>query len=148
MDAPFSAATLAVYSDTHPAAAVSAVLGIEPARMFEIGDENRSPKTGRLYGFRKHSAWLYSSADAHEGADGFTALRELLANLGDLAALGAALATLRPHYRTVVRWSGTVSAQGNFELEASVIADLAQLGCDLYGTAHHEDLDETDSLPS
>lgn len=138
---------MSLYSDTHPAAAVSAVLGLEPTKLHEIGDENRSPKTGRLYGHYKNSAWNYDIPSQTPPTDGFTALRELLANLGDLTALGAALATLRPHYRTVIRWTGTVSPQGNFVLEASVIADLAALGCDLYGSAHYED-DDTDSLPS
>lgn len=147
MEAPFSAATLALYSDTHPAAAVSAVLGLEPSKLHESGGENRGQKTGRLYGHYTSSAWLYDVAQTTAPTDGFTALRELLANLGDLTALGAALATLRPHYRTVIRCSGTVSSQGNFELEASVIADLALLGCDLYGSAHYEDDGDTDSLP-
>jgi hypothetical protein len=144
----FSLASLAIYSSTHPAAPLSALLGLTPAKMHEAGDENRSRKTGRLYGHYRHSAWIYDPAGppAAPDDDGFSGLRNLLVELGDLDRLGAALATLRPQYRTVIRWSGTVSSQGNFEIEASLIAALARLGCDLYGTAHYEDGDDTDSL--
>jgi len=136
-------ATLALYSETHPAAPISAALGLVPTKMHEIGDANQSPKTGRIYGYYKHSAWIYDLG-THAAApddDGFSALRALLAHLPDI---GGALAELRPHYRTVIRWSGTVSSQGNFTIEAELIAALAALGCDLYGSAYDEDEDEDD----
>lgn len=115
-----------------------------PTKTHEIGDANQSAKTARIYGHFKHSAWVLDveTPPTSPEDDGFTALRALLEQLPDI---GGALAELRPRYRTVIRWSGTVSGQGNFAMEAELIAALAALGCDLYGTAYPEDDEDVET---
>ncbi len=134
--ARWSKATLAIYSDTGTAARVTDVLGLVPHSAHEKG-ERRIKKTGEYPPYKK-STWIYEpdeSAIQKHDLTGFAALRALVA---DIRHLAEALGSLRPEYDTQIRWSGEVSVQGNFEIEAELLAALGVLGCTFVGTAHTE----------
>ena len=132
-----SRATLGIYSETHRADAVSAVVGLEPTSLHEK-DERRMGKDGREYSPYPSSAWLLDAQVdvAEPGIDpSFVAVFELL----DLIeSRGDALARLRPQYSTVIWWSGEVTVQGNFVIPARELARLGALGCDLLGSLSPE----------
>lgn len=132
----WSKATLSIYSDTGMSAHVTDVLGLIPKSANEKGDR-RTRKT-REYSPHKQSGWHYESATSNIEADDTTGFAALRALVNDIRHLSDPLATLRPEYKTIIRWSGEVSVQGNFEIEAELLADLGALGCNLYGTAYHE----------
>ncbi|CAN5236173.1 hypothetical protein BH09ACT5_BH09ACT5_10980 [soil metagenome] len=134
--ARWSAATLSIYSDTGLAAHVSEALGLVPRSAHEKGD--RRVGKSREYAPYKSSGWHYepdASKIEPDDTTGFAALRALVA---DIRHLSGALASLRPEYATIVRWSGEVSVQGNFVMEPELLADLGALGCQFYGTAYTE----------
>ncbi len=134
--ARWSKATLSIYSDTGTSAHVTEVLGLVPESSNEKGDR-RIRKT-REYAPYAQSTWHYEhdeSLTEDDDETGFAALRALVA---DIRHLSDALATLRPEYKTVIRWSGEVSVQGNFVIESELLADLGALGCELFGTAYTE----------
>lgn len=140
----FSRATLALYSNTGLASSVTEVLGLSPTGVHEKGDR-RLGKNGREYSPYATSVWTYgpdqSGIDANDES-GFASLKALLRDIGDRAD---ALAALRPEYTTAIRWSGDVSLQGNFVIDAETIVALGPLGCDFYGTAYPEDGTELSS---
>ena len=126
----YSKASLSVISETHAAADVSAVLGLEPTTTAEIGD--RKARSGLP---RKYSLWVLDASD-DDAADGgsFDSL-EILADL--LRGKEAALATLRENYSTNIVYGGfSDSSQGGFVFPAALMADLGALGCDFLGTAY------------
>ncbi|WP_309615415.1 DUF4279 domain-containing protein [Salinibacterium sp.] len=140
--ARWSIATLSIYSDTGTSAHVSAMLGLVPKSTHEKGDRHIG-KTQEFAPY-KRSMWSYEpdkSKIEPNDTTGFAALRALVADIRDLSG---PLAALRPRYDTIIRWSGEVSAQGGFEIEAKLMADLGTLGCDLYGTAYTEFASEAD----
>ena len=140
----FSAATLSIQSDTDLASAVEAILGLAPDSIHEKGDV-RTDRRGRELSPYKYSVWSYSPPkESIDPADdsGFAALRALVK---DIRGCADGLAKLRPRYLTAIRWSGEVSAQGNFVIDANLMVDLGLLGCEFWGTAHQEfdpDLDD------
>lgn len=141
MRGPWSRASLTLHSSTHPASEVDDVLGLTATRMHEKGDRKRNRKTGEEHAPQKLSAWIFEPVMPPVTPDDgpFTALRVLLEQVGDR---GDALAALRPRYSTAIYWSGVVSGQGGFTMEADLIAGLARLGCDLHGAAYSEDLED------
>ena len=133
-----SIATLAVDSGTHSAAGVTRALGIAPTSSFEIGDPTRNALAGRAPGaVHGHAHWSFT-ADENQIDDsdetGFASLRVLIDVFRNKAE---ALASLRPAYETVIWWSGfSDSWQGGFVMLPDLLADLAALGCELYGTTY------------
>lgn len=123
-----SKASLSVISETHAAADVSAVLGLEPTTTAEIGD--RKSLSGLP---RKYSLWVLD-APTPAGRDDLDPIGALAELLRDKAP---ALETLREHYTTEIVYGGfSDSGQGSFVFPAKVMADLGALGCDLLGTAY------------
>lgn len=146
--ARWSKATLAIYSDSGTAANVTEVLGLTPKSAHEKGDR-RIGKTGE-YPPYKQSTWIYESDASKIDLDdstGFAAVRALVA---DIRHLSGELAALRPEYDTQIRWSGEISSQGNFVIEAELLAELGALGCDFLGTAYHKIEEDvaTDDTPT
>jgi heme-degrading monooxygenase HmoA len=122
-------ATLSVTSSTHPASAVSQILGMEPDRMREVGEPRGSS------GAFPHSVWSVEGRDRSGG--GF----DSHARLDDLAARlhgkHSEIDRLREHYDVRVVYSGfSDSTQGGFVFPASTMAVLGALGCDISGTAY------------
>ena len=138
-----SSASLSIYSDTHKASDVSAIMGLEPSTLWEKGDRRIDTKREREYKPRTQSGWHFDAdSSLNDPADdsGFAALRVLLT---DLANKSAALGSLRPHYRTVIRWIGeTGTTQGNFAMDADLIVAMGALGCEFWGTIIEDDPDE------
>lgn len=134
----FSRSTLSIYSETHPASAISAVLGLEPSALHERGDR-RIGRNGREYGPYATSSWHYdlnNPVDVDD-ATGTCSLRALVEAISDRAD---ALSSLRPNYTTAIRWSADVrSDQGNFEIPGDLMIALGLLGCDLYGTVYPDE---------
>jgi hypothetical protein len=142
-----SLCSLSVYSDTRTASEITEVLGVEPTRANEKGDPTPAGLTGRdleeRYLVHQRSQWTYDADQSMidpRDRTGFGSLRVLVDIFKDRAA---ALASLRPDCETIIRWSDdSDSSQGGFVLPADLIADLAILGCDLFGTAYLADLVE------
>jgi len=134
-----SIASLGIYSATHRAEDVTAILGLEPTKMHERGDI-RVGKTRRKFAPYRTSAWVFDAGkdktnDPNDDS-GFAAVTVLLDAIGDR---GDALAQLRPHYTTAIRWTGEVSPQGNFVIDGELMTRLGRLGCHFYGSAFNED---------
>ncbi|GAB3605860.1 hypothetical protein GCM10027413_12690 [Conyzicola nivalis] len=123
-----SKASLSIISETHAAAEVDAVLGLEPTRTAEIGD--RKALSGLP---RKYSLWVLE-AEAHDGLDPLESLAEVL------RGKAAALESLRGNYSTEIVYGGfSDSSQGSFVFSAGLMADLGALGCDFLGTTYLEE---------
>jgi len=121
-----SKASLSIISETHPAADVSAVLGLEPSRTAEIGD--RKSLSGLP---RKYSLWVLDEPSGRGDSDPLESLAELL------RGKAPALSELRENYTTEIVYGGfSDSGQGSFVFPAGVMADLGVLGCDFLGTAY------------
>jgi heme-degrading monooxygenase HmoA len=126
-----SKASLSIISETHAAADISAVLGLEPSRTAEIGD--RKSLSGLP---RKYSLWVLDAPEPEERGD--LDPLESLAEL--LRGKAPALEALRENYTTEIVYGGfSDSGQGSFVFSASLLADLGALGCDLLGTAYLEE---------
>jgi hypothetical protein len=124
-------ASLVIQSRTEPAGPLTAALGLTPSRVSEIGR-------------RPHSNWIYETEVAIPPEDPesnrFASVRELLARI---APIGPQLRTLRPRYEYRIDWGGfSDSTQGGFVLPADVLAGLAALDCDLWGTVYLDERDE------
>ena len=77
---------------------------------------------------------------AGDSFSSLVALAELLSDKRDN------LASLRPACTTIVVWGGfSDSDQGGFVFPAPLLADLGYLGCDLYGTAYLQEVEEPDA---
>jgi len=127
-----SRATLAIYSATGRASRVSEILGLAPTSVIEKDDIRA--RHGIDHAPFKRSGWFYEPSESKLDPDdstGFAALRALVA---DIRHLSSRLATLRPEYDTVIRWKGEVSVLGEFAIDADLLGDLGQLGCELRGT--------------
>ncbi|WP_375387936.1 DUF4279 domain-containing protein [uncultured Amnibacterium sp.] len=142
-------ATLAVHCRDESAAAVSAILGIEPTRMWEQGDLFRNIRTGlpNAEGRRRQAgAWLYrvefAGGPDREDQTGCGALTELLRVFADRVE---DIRSLQDRYDVIVRWSGdSDSWQGGFVFPARVLTGLAALGCALHGDAYLTGTEEDD----
>ncbi|HEY4153164.1 MAG TPA: hypothetical protein VGM38_07555 [Pseudolysinimonas sp.] len=139
--------TLAVYSQLRTAAEMTAVLDLEPHESNEVGEPTRAALAGRdlkpeaMAYQRAH--WSFTADESlvdPEDETGFSSLRVLLDVFRDRAN---AISSLRPDCETVIWWSGdSDSSQGGFVIPADLLADIALLGCDLYGTAYLIDEDD------
>jgi len=146
-----SSASLAIYSDTHTAAEVTALLGVEPTGGGEIGDAKHPPRLDRerqpaRQFFYKQSTWLFDVPDGADSDDesGFASVRRLLDIFGPKSEV---LGELRRNYRTIIWWAGfSDSSQGGFVMPAELLSDLGELGCDLFGTVYTGDVDLVDEL--
>ena len=133
-------ASLAVFSETHSAFAVSGILGLEPSRSYERGDRH-----GRGL-VRAGSGWIFhppeTEADADSDADSAAADddSQLDALLRALRGKASALAELRENYDIEIGYTGfSDSERGSFSFSADTIAQLGELGCGLLGTVHLEE---------
>ena len=129
-----SKATLAIYSVTGTASHVTEVLGLTPTSAIEKHDIR--VRHGREHAPFKRSGWFYEPDESKLDPDdptGFAALRALVA---DIRHLSSRLATLRPEYDTVIRWKGEASLLGEFAIDADLLGELGQLGCELRGTVY------------
>jgi hypothetical protein len=140
------AASLCIYSDTHLASAVSDVLGLTPDTVGEVGDPKAPVRfdaegvAQRQY-FYKQATWILdvSADDARDSAadDDTAGLQSILVLAERLAGKELALASLRPHYETIIRWYGVSgSSQGGFVMPIGLIERLAKLGCNLFGNLY------------
>ena len=121
-----SKASLSIISETHPAADVSGILGLEPSRTAEIGD--RKSLSGLP---RKYSLWVLDAPTQRGDSDPLESLAELLRGKAE------ALRGLRENYTTEIVYGGfSDSGQGSFVFPASAMADLGVLGCDFLGTVY------------
>ncbi|KQR90578.1 hypothetical protein ASF93_01900 [Microbacterium sp. Leaf347] len=141
---------MSIYSDVRTAAEITSVLGLEPHDSHDIGEPTKAAlrgmdlKPGAMSYQQAH--WSLSADDAlvdPEDETGFASLRVLVDSFRDRAE---ALAALRADCETIIWWSGdSDSSQGGFVIPADLLADLARLGCDLYGTAFLDDDDDDDA---
>jgi len=126
-----STASLSIISETHAAADVAAVLGLEPTRTAEIGD--RKSLSGLP---RKYSLWVLDAPEP-AGRGDLDPLESLVALL---RGKESALETLRENYTTEIVYGGfSDSGRGSFVYSAALLAGLGALGCDLLGTAYLEE---------
>jgi hypothetical protein len=132
--------TLSIYSHARTAAEITAILGLQPSESAEKGEPKRAALAGRQLAPRhmtyERSQWSFDAEKSAADPDdetGFASLRVLVDVFRDKGQL---LESLRADCETIVWWSGdSDSSQGGFVLPADLLADLARLGCDLYGTA-------------
>ena len=123
------------------------MLELEPSTWGEKGDLTRAGRAGRNLAPERlryeRTFWSLTETDDDTTVDdqtGASALRTLVARLVPRAH---ALEELRRGGETVLRWSGdSDSTQGGFVLEADLVGQLAELGCDVLGTAY---LDEEEN---
>jgi hypothetical protein len=131
-------ASLAIYSETHPAAHVTGVLGLQPSRSYERGD-----RFGRGL-VRAGSGWFLDAPPADADATEDSRLDVLVRML---RGASPALARLRENYDTEIGYTGFADSEhGSFAFSAGTIAQLAELGCGLTGSVHLEEPDP-DSQP-
>jgi hypothetical protein len=136
-----SRSSLSIYSEIRTAKEMTVVLGLTPDISEEMGEPTRAALAGRTlkpqYMTNQRAHWSFDAdedtADPNDQTR-FASLRVLIDAIRDSAQ---ALESLRPDCETVIWWSGySDSVQGGFVMPADLIADLALLGCDLYGTAY------------
>jgi hypothetical protein len=141
----YNISSLALYSESGGHERVTEVLGLEPKRTRNKGDR-KTGKDGRQYSPVRHSVWIYdppeSEVDPNDDS-GFATLRALVNAVRDRAD---ALASLRPEYRTVIWWSGEVSPQGNFAIDADIVVGLGLLGCEFYGSVSLEEIPDEEEV--
>jgi hypothetical protein len=146
-----SRSSLSLYSELRTAAEITVVLSLEPDDSEEMGEPTRAARAGRnlspKYMIDQRAHWSLDadpSAVDPDDKTGFGSLRVLVAAIRNSAP---ALESLRPDCETIIWWSGySDSVQGGFVKPADLIANLALLGCDLYGTAYFdEDDDDNDN---
>ena len=148
------AASPCIYSDTHLASAVSDVLVLTPDSVGEVGDPKAPVRfdaegvAQRQY-FYEQATWIFNvwADDARASAtDDDTAGFQSIAVLAEtLAGKELALASLRPHCVTIIRWPGdSGSSQGGFVMPIELIERLAKLGCNLFGNLYSFVEDDVD----
>lgn len=142
-------ATLVISSPDHPAYYVTQVLGLEPDWSAEKGDlrprqgdQAAEPIRRRVY---DTSMWVLEvdsnpgtkMAMVEDDAKGFGTLQVLADRL---LGRGAAIAQIRVDYKVELTWYGTAGAsQAGFMLPTTLLADLAELGLDVFCTVYSHD---------
>jgi heme-degrading monooxygenase HmoA len=141
-------ASLRLFSETHRAADVTAVLGLEPTRSAERGDPKgraRRDASGALVPHLVHrtSLWQLDAPEMPEmlqkvegaeepGGHAFEAVERLVELLRGRATQ---LAQLRENYEMDIVYGGfSDSWQGGFVVPAPLLVELGELGCDLLGS--------------
>ncbi len=132
-----SAASLVITSATLTVEQITQSLGITPTTSRNIGDPHGAPRPDAsgvvVQRTARETFWRLDSGAglASDSFSSMVALAELLRGKRDH------LASLRPLCTTVIVWGGfSDSEQGGFVFPAALLADLAALGCDLFGTAY------------
>jgi hypothetical protein len=130
-------ASLSIKSVTHPAAEVTAILGLTPTIIAERGDPVGKLRTGAdgkpSMRERTSSIWVLDgpASDPDDGS-GFSSVQALVEVL---TGKEAQLERLRAHYFVEIAWSGfSDRPQAGFLLPAELLAALGALGCDFHGT--------------
>lgn len=142
-------ATLVISSPDHPAYYVTQVLGVEPDWSAEKGDlrprqgdQANEPIRRRVF---DTSMWVLEvdsnpgtkMAVVEDDAKGFGTLQVLADRL---LGRGAAIAQIRVDYKVELTWYGTAGgSQAGFMLPTTLLADLAELGLDVYCTVYGHD---------
>jgi hypothetical protein len=125
-----SRATLSVYSELLSVAEITRLLDTEPHESVERGASTRAK-----WSYRANPA----SIDRSDGS-GFAAVQVIADAFRDHAM---ALRDLRESCEIILWWSGdSDSSQGGFVIPSALLVDLADMGCDLYGTAFLSGADE------
>ncbi len=145
-----SRSSISIYSDSRSAVEMTKALEIQPHHSNELGDPTRSALAGRVlkpeYMTYQRARWSFDADQSlidPEDETGFGSLRVLVNVFRPRAA---ALASLRADCETIIWWSGdSDSSQGGFVIPADLLADLAILGCDLYGTAYLDEDGDADN---
>ena len=129
-------ASLSIKSLTHTAAAVTAVLGLEPTATAELGDPVGRVRTGwdgkPSMRERTHSIWVLDSPEmlSAEESD-FSSVHGLIEAL---QAKRTALDKLREHYFIEIAWNGySDRMQAGFLIPADLLAAMGALGIDFHG---------------
>lgn len=140
-----SSASLVITSKTLTAEQITQELGIEPSASGNTGDPHGAPRPDAsgvvVQRTARETYWRLDSGAGH-AADSFSSLVALADLLRDKRDN---LESLRPMCTTVISWGGfSDSGQGGFVFQASLLADLGALGCDLYGTAYLSEVDPND----
>jgi heme-degrading monooxygenase HmoA len=142
-------ASLRLFSETHRAEDVTAVLGPEPTKTAERGDRKASARrdaSGALITPLLHrtSLWQLDAPDVPEGVEeasghAFESVERLVELVRDRAGQ---LAKLREHYDIdIVYGAFSDSWQGGFVIPAPLLVDLGALGADLLGSVYLEEPD-------
>ena len=130
-------ASLSLFSETHPASAVTAVLGLTPTLTYEKGD---ATVRGRV---RKTSGWILDAPPADDPADDSNSYSRLESLARMLRGKAPALARLREDYDTYIGYGGfSDSDQGGFYFPAETMAELGALGCTWMGEVYLEEPDD------
>lgn len=126
-----SSASLVITSQTHTSAAVTVKLGIQPDRSYEKGDPKGRPRPGREQLYHKHSVWVISREEGEPGSNsGFEGLAAALEGKEHV------LEELRHDYAMRIWWNGfSDSGQPGFDFTAEALRRIAELGCDVAGSA-------------
>ena len=135
-----SRATLSVHGTGTTAAAIADALGMAGHEENERGDATKAASAGRRVGPGRdvppRSHWSWTAPDELIDPDDQTGFGAVQALVSVFAGKAAALESLRPDCETIIWWSGdSDSSQGGFVVPAGLLRALAELGCDLYGTA-------------
>jgi Domain of unknown function (DUF4279) len=140
-------ATLVISSPSHPAAYVTASLGIQPDWSAEKGDPRPRNGVAEHEPIRRRtfdaSMWVLEvfsdpatkMAMDDDDAKAFGTLQVLVDRL---MGRGETLVQLRQHYTVQLSWYGI---SGGFVLPIQLLRDLAELGLDLSGNVYEHDDD-------
>lgn len=132
-----SVASLAIGSTVLTSAEITSILGIQPSSSHEMGDPKgkaRPDSTGAFVQRHYDSAgWMWHAPESDDTSDEGDSSLAALVTL--FSSKTAELETLRADCRIRVWYTGhSDSTQGGFVFPAEVLAGLASLGCDFYGS--------------
>lgn len=132
-----SSTSLVITSSTMTVEQITQRLGIDPSVSRDIGDLYGAPRPDAggevVQRTASETFWRLDSVAGH-AADSFSSLVVLVELLRDKRDN---LSSLRPLCTTVIVWGGlSDSEQGGFVFPAQLLADLGEIGWDLYGTTY------------
>jgi hypothetical protein len=139
------AATLAIYSSVLTGRQITHALGIAPTEVHERGDLTRAGIAGRALGAEQltyqRAQWSLDAPPVVDRSDA-TGLASVRALVDFVKHKADEIRALRPMCDTIIWWHGSSdSSQGGFVMPADLLADLASIGCDLYGAAYFDEED-------
>ncbi|MGN6654980.1 MAG: DUF4279 domain-containing protein [Rhodanobacter sp.] len=129
-------AGLCIYSPDASPDAITRILAVEPTRAVKRNLKSR--KTGQ----RKHNFWLWSTEDLIDSTDHIDHLKEIFAVFGGLTEQLAELRNSGATTTISVYWDS--NGQGGPTLDAITIAELNQLGVDIWWDVYFVPEDEDD----